>query len=153
MNNKEIFESLSEFLIEHGYRIIVDQVREELATGRISEEKISTLAEVRDSPQRALEIEFKKSSTAEFTRRTEYSEADSIVLLLEASRRAISEVTVMVAELRDTLFQDNIKGLSFRPERAGEVETTVAIDESINIEMARGQGAAIDRFIQDIRKS
>jgi hypothetical protein len=37
---KRIFDAIAAFLQEKGYGVVVDQVRKELATGRLTEEKI-----------------------------------------------------------------------------------------------------------------
>jgi len=80
------------------YAFVVQQVRDELNTGRLTEEKIGTLAEVSPAqPYLVPEASFRRGVAAEFVRRVEYSPAEGLALLLEAARRAVIETTVMAA--------------------------------------------------------
>lgn len=47
MDYAELFEQIGSYLAERGYAWVVEQVREELAAGQLTQERISTLAEVR----------------------------------------------------------------------------------------------------------
>lgn len=119
MNKREIFDGVAKFLGEHGQVEVVRQVRDELANGRLSERMISTVVEVAELAQAAAtERAYKASSRAEFVSREEYSDADAIVLLIQATRRTTCEATAMLSEVQKMLASSGIGTVVFEPENA-----------------------------------
>lgn len=121
MDYRELFIQVEKFLSERDYAWIGEQVREELATGKLTEERLSTLTEVKTAQVRLVEDgDFQKGQQAAFVRRAEYTDKEAVVLLLEAARRAICEATVMAEDLRKHLISDGLAAVKFEPERDGD---------------------------------
>lgn len=151
---KELFHEVSEFLTTKGYGILVEQVRDELATGRLSEEKIQTLKEVEGRSINFLsETEFKKSQSADFVRRQDYSDAESVVLLLEASKRAIIDGTAMASQIKDALNNLQIHGLVFASEEIDKASHELPMENIPDLADARKRVSEIENLINQIRTS
>jgi hypothetical protein len=154
MDYNELFEQIESYLAERGYAWVAEQVREELSVGQLKEERISTLAEVKTEQVRLVfDGNFQKGQPAEFVKRAEYTDAESVVLLLEAARRAICDPTLMVAELRKWLASDGIVALSFEAERGDEKSFTVSLDDEVDSVLAGGCALELDELIETIRAS
>jgi hypothetical protein len=148
---KKLFEEVSSYLIKNHYKIIVDQVEAELASGVLSERKIPTLTEV-DSPSLLDDTEFKRSAAAEFIGRQDYSETDALVLLLQASRRAIVDSVAMAAEVKSALDAYQLNGLVFGSEY-GEQKYEVAIDRVADVATTKERARGFDEVIEKVRRS
>ncbi|MBU2787633.1 hypothetical protein MQE22_12605 [Acidithiobacillus sp. YTS05] len=149
---KKLFQEVSEFLTEKGYGILVEQVRDELATGRLSEEKIQTLKEVEGRSIGLLsETEFKRSQSADFVRRQDYSDAESVVLLLEASKRAIIDGTAMASQIKGALENLQIQGLTFASEEDEKDSYELPMDNIPNLAEANRRVSEIEELIRQIR--
>lgn len=154
MDYSELFEQTESLLVERGYAWVAEQVREELSVGQLTEERISTLAEVKTAQVRLdLEGNFQKGQPAEFVKRAEYTDKESVVLLLEAARRAICDPTFMVAEIRRSLGSEGITSLSFEPEHGGEQSFTLFFDVEIDTALAGECASKLDELIKAIRVS
>jgi len=151
MDYRLLFEEVGKFLTERGYQWVVHQVRAELANGRLSEERIKTLSEVKRGPE-MLTADFAPGTAAEFVRRDEYTDAEAVVLLLEATRRAICETTVMVSAIRDTLLGCGITQVVFEPERGDELTVSVPLDAPLDSGRARSDADALDALINSIER-
>lgn len=124
MDYRELFTQVERFLSERGYVWVGEQVKEELATGKLTEERLSTLTEVKTAQVRLVESgDFRKGQQAEFVRRAEYTDQEALVLLLEAARRAICEATVMTEDLRKHLLSDDLAAVRFESERDGDSQS------------------------------
>ena len=151
-DNKKLFQEVSEFLTSNGYGILVEQVRDELATGRLSEEKIQTLKEVeRLSIGLLREPEFKRSQSADFVRRDDYSDAESVVLLLEASKRAIIDGTAMASQIKSALENLQIHGLAFASEENDEVSYKLPMENIPDLAEVNSRVSEIEEIILQIR--
>jgi hypothetical protein len=73
MDYRELFTQVEKFLSERDYAWVGEQVREELATGKLTEERLSTLTEVKTAQVRLVEDgDFRKGQQAEFVRRADF---------------------------------------------------------------------------------
>jgi hypothetical protein len=69
MDYLELFTQVEKFLLEREFSWVGRQVREELATGKLTEERLSTLTEVKTPQGRLIEDgNFKKGLHAPITR-------------------------------------------------------------------------------------
>lgn len=150
-DKKTLFEEVSSYLINNDYKVIVDQVQAELASGVLSERKIPTLTEV-DSPSLLDDAEFKRSTAAEFIGRQDYSETDALVLLLQASKRAIVDSVAMAAEVKSVLGEFQLAGLVFESEY-GEQKYQISMDRVTDVAAAKERARSFDEVIEKIRKS
>ncbi|WP_153134160.1 hypothetical protein [Paraburkholderia agricolaris] len=151
---KKLFEDVSEFLTARGYLVVVEQVRDELATGRLSEEKIQTLKEVDGRTISMLDdATFKRSPPAEFVRRQDYSDTEALVLLVEAARRAIVDGSAMAAHIKSDLEDFGLQGLTFESDRVDRQGYVVPLDSLDSLIVARERALAIDELIRSIRES
>lgn len=148
----KLFHEVSELLTTKGYGILVEQVGDELATGRLSEEKIQTLKEVEGRSIGLLRgTEFKRSQSADFVRRQDYSDAESVVLLLEASKRAIVDGTAMVSQIKDALKDLQIQGLKFASEEIEDDVYELPMENIPDLTDARRRVSDIEELINQIR--
>lgn len=151
---KKLFEEVADFLNKQSYPTVVDQVRVELATGRLSEEKIQTLKEVDDGKTLLLGPEFRKSQAAEFTRRQEYSDADALVLLLEASKRAVVDGAAMAAQIHSALEFFGIKNVIFESESPDIARhELLPVENAPSFEQIKERVSGFDALITQIRSS
>jgi hypothetical protein len=151
----ELFDQLARYLSGHGYSFVVDQVREELSTGRLTEEKLSTLAEVAApvaARQSLFEADFQKGVPAEFVRRAEYTEQESVALLLEAARRAICEGEMMAREIQQQFAKEGISGITFASERDEEASFSLRFDAPSDSQQPRKTAAKLDEFARQVLK-
>lgn len=151
-DHKEIFDAVAAFVQEKGYGVIVNQVREELATGRLTEEKIGTLKESRVRPTSLLEAnDFKRGQAAEFVRRRDYSNAEALVLLLEAAKRAIVDTAVMVADINALLAEFDIDGVVLAGE---DQDASSGINLNCQVERSRAEEYArrLNQIIEKIER-
>ena len=149
---KKLFQEVSEFLTAKGYGVLVEQVRDELATGRLSEEKIQTLKEVKGRSIGLLsETEFKRSQSADFVRRDDYSDAESVVLLLEASKRAIIDGAAMASQIKGALENLQIHGLAFASEENDEDSYELPMENVPDLADANRRVSEIETLIRQIR--
>ncbi|MFM0596833.1 hypothetical protein [Paraburkholderia dilworthii] len=153
-DHKKLFEDVSEFLADRGYLVVVEQVRDELATGRLSEERIQTLREVDGRTVSMLDdATFKRSQPAEFVRRQDYSDAEALVLLLEAAKRAIVDGAAMAAHINSDLEDFGLTGLSFESDRVDRQRYVVPLDSVDSLIAARTRALEIDELINSVRES
>lgn len=144
---------MATFLKAHGYEWLLEQVDGELKAGRITEERINTLSEVRGAQYRIdLESEFKRGIPAEFVKRSEYSPAEAVVLLLEAARRAILDPGAMVDEMAKTLSSDGISEIQFQSDdnQGAPIEMSLK-QQSPHLE-ALARASKFDEIIRDVRE-
>jgi hypothetical protein len=78
---------------------------------------------------------FKKGQAAEFVRRRDYSDAEALVLLLEAAKRAIVDTAVMVYDINTLLAELDIHGGELRAEDSDR-------GIGLNCQVNRGQAQA-----------
>lgn len=153
MDYQELFTGVEAFLSERGYNWVCQQVREELTTGKLTKESISTLAEVNYQQTSFIErADFKRGQPAEFVRRAEYSDKEALVLLLEAARRAIFESIIMESEVAAYLAKDEISALRFEPEEDSEAALVLKTD-STEISSISGLMHELDGMISQVRRS
>lgn len=149
---KKLFQDVSEFLTANGYGMLVEQVRDERATGRLSEERIQTLKEVEGRSIGLLgETEFKRSQSAEFVRREDYSDAESVVLLLEAARRAIVDGAAMALQIKGALGDLQIYGLTFASEEGDEDGHELPMENLPDLANVNMRVSEIEALIRQIR--
>ena len=109
MDYSEIIHEIQAILTEAGYGWVVREVADELETGKLIEEKLPTLADYElDGLVSPLAREFKKGVPGQFVRRVDYTERESVALLLEATQRAIPESSLMCADVVDYFSRDGI---------------------------------------------
>jgi hypothetical protein len=150
---KKLFDDVAGLLHEKGYGLVVDQVNEELSTGRLTEEKIKTLKEVEShssSPWNS--NEFRKGQAADFIRRQDYSDAEALVLLLEAAKRAIVDSTVMVADIHSVLADFDIQGVVLEPERT-DLGQSIDLREDVDRKQAEEHANLINQITRPIQRS
>lgn len=121
MDPTEVFREVAQFLSHNGYEIIVQQVKEELDNGRLREERLKTLTEVKGPTAYSLDGNFRSgTTTAEFVRREDYTHTEALVLLLEAARRGIVETRSMAADVHEWVLSEGLVGVAFAGERPEE---------------------------------
>lgn len=132
-----LFEELAKFLSSSGFALVTEQVREELATGRLVEERLSTLAEVSRGPDRVnlFDADYQKGVSADFVRRAEYSDREAVILLIEAARRATCESAMMADEIRIQLKGEGLSGISFVADIEGQQPVELRFEHDSNSEM------------------
>ena len=152
MDYRELFAQVESFLAERNYAWIVQQVREELATGKLKEERLSTLAETKTGQLSLVdEGSFKKGQPGEFVRRAEYTDKEAVVLLLEAARRAICEVTITAGELTGFLAQNDLTAVVFESDRGeGARRFNVSADAAVQPSIASECAVKIDELVRQI---
>ena len=148
MKASETFQQLEAYLREKGYEWVITQVGEEISAGKIVEEHISTLAESR-SANLGSQTDYRKGAVAEFVRRAEYTEADKLVLLLEASRRAVLDANAMAVEIERSFADSGVVKISFHDEAEPEARLTLNVAEKGEIE--DGQLSKFGQLIQRVR--
>lgn len=153
-DKRKLFDDVADYLIQNNYGFVVDQVRNELATGVLIKEKIPTLTEVESENGSLLEsVEFKKTGSAEFVKRQDYSDVDALVLLLQAARRAILDGAAMVAEIKSTLRDFNIVALNFESEYDLDNRSEVIMDRAPEANAARNKARDFNDLIEKARVS
>jgi hypothetical protein len=111
------------------------------------------LTEVKTAQVRLVEDgDFRKGQQAEFVRRAEYTDKEAVVLLLEAARRAICEATVMAADLRKHLLNDDLAAVKFEPERDGDSQPFVlSANAPFDSSSAADCALKLDALIRQVR--
>jgi|GEM_PF-3966992 len=140
MNYKEEYNKIESYIGSLGFGWVCAQVREEIETGKLNEEKIPTLNEYSRSNQQQgffYPADFRKGQAADFVKRSEYSDKQKLALLVEAIKRAIPELILMEAQV--AAYFDNIEVISFTSDK----------DDKEKLEIIKREGKAID----DTRKA
>lgn len=141
---KSLFSEVASLLNENGYGLVVEQVKEELSTGRLSGEKIKTLKEVQARTTTLWETrDFKASQPADFVRREDYSDEEALILLLEAAKRAVVDPAAMVAEIQTVFASFGINEIVLEPEGADKGQA-VDLSNGADLEQARKHAEQID---------
>ncbi len=151
MDVKKNYALIDKYLREKGLSWVCDQVKEEIETGKLVEERISTLQERGHLKSKSFyyQPEFKKSQPADFTRRHDYSDAEKLTLLLEAIKRAVFDVTVMEAEISHFFF-NKVQSIKFEDERDEQPGRVLAPDTRTLLQEAKEAAAVIDRLTHEI---
>jgi hypothetical protein len=151
----KLFDEIGEYLRDAGYSFVVEEVREELATGRLTEERISTLAEVFPRTQQTplFDADFQKGVPADFVRRAEYSEDEAVALLLEAAKRAVCEGAMIAEDVRAELSKQGISAITFVAERDDGPSFSLRFDQLHSPAVVREAAVKLDELAQQIRSS
>lgn len=112
MDYREVFQGLARYLRENGYGFVVDQVQEELANGHLYGERIRTAAGL-ELEQSSIFSEARKSKPGDFVRRQEYSDREALILLIQATQRAIVDPSLMVRDVAVELDKADIGRVVF----------------------------------------
>lgn len=149
---KILFDEVASLLNENGYALEVEQVREELSTGRLSGEKIKTLKEVETRTAPLWEASnFKTSQPADFVRREDYSDEDAVILLLEAAKRAVVDPAAMVAEIHTVFASFGVNQIVLEPEGAYKGQV-VDLSKGADLGKARERANQIYSLTRNLRR-
>ncbi|MBN3068539.1 hypothetical protein H5A34_10525 [Pectobacterium brasiliense] len=157
MDYQEIFNETMTFLSESGYSFIEKQIHEELRTGKLLEERIKTLKESSmtefSTSYLFNETTYRRGQPADFIRRQDYSDEEALILLLEASKRAVIDSAVMVADIHNNLKEFNFSEVILIPEPEGFIssEEDIILTDKINADEAKERAIKINDIIKKIR--
>jgi hypothetical protein len=146
----EVFSEVAQFLSRNGYEVIVQQVKEELDNGRLREERLKTLTEVKGPAAYSLDGHYRSgTTTAEFVRREDYTDNEALILLLEAARRGIVETRAMAADVYESVRSQGLIGVAFAGERPEE--PSFSIDPpSESVQSLNSLAAELERLIAQV---